>query len=113
MTSLLLVYSRPVKGKEDEYNTWYDEVHLHDVASIPGVASAQRFDVQDFNPPGAAPPIQSHLAVYEIEGDPAAVMAEMQTRYGTDQMRASAALDLTNVSMTVWTPRDGKTTADK
>jgi hypothetical protein len=37
---LYLVFSNPVEGREDEYNAWYDEVHLPDVQRIPGVVGA-------------------------------------------------------------------------
>jgi hypothetical protein len=28
-----LVFTNPVEGREDEYNEWYDNVHLGDVAT--------------------------------------------------------------------------------
>ena len=30
-THRLIVFTQPTEGKEDEYNRWYDEVHLGDV----------------------------------------------------------------------------------
>ena len=42
---LFLVFTNPVKGKEREFNEWYDTVHVPEVLGIPGVLSAQRFDV--------------------------------------------------------------------
>ena len=36
---LLIVYTNPVEGEEDEYNKWYDETHVRPtlVAIPPGV----------------------------------------------------------------------------
>ena len=36
-------FTNPTSGKEDEYNTWYDEHHLKDVINVPGFVSARRF----------------------------------------------------------------------
>ena len=40
-----LVFSNPVEGREDEYNEWYDNVHLRDVCNVPGVAGAKRYEL--------------------------------------------------------------------
>jgi hypothetical protein len=58
---------------EDDANAWYDEEHLPDVASAPGVLSARRFIDRDAPAsPGArqAEGRPRFLAVYELE-DPA------------------------------------------
>ena len=102
--TLFVVFTKPVDGMEDEYNKWYDEVHVHDVVKVPGVESAQRYDLAH---PGSGDgePAHRYLAVYEIEGDPAAAMNEMMARFQTDQMPISDALDLPAASMAVWAPR--------
>jgi hypothetical protein len=65
--NLLLVFTRPVEGHEDEYNKWYDEQHLPDVAGLPGIVAAQRFVFQEAsrNSVSAAPEF-GYLAVYEV-----------------------------------------------
>ena len=42
MTTLHMVKSNPVAGKEDAYNRWYSDVHLP-VLRIDGFQTAQRF----------------------------------------------------------------------
>lgn len=37
-----LVFSNPVAGKEDEYNSWYDQQYIPDVVAVPGFVSGQR-----------------------------------------------------------------------
>ena len=47
--------------REQEYNTWYDEVHLPELVAIDGITSARR--LRPVN--GEGP----YVALYEIEGD--------------------------------------------
>ena len=42
--NLLLVLSNAVEGKEDEFNDWYSNVHLHDGVKVPGFVAAVRPD---------------------------------------------------------------------
>ena len=99
--TICCVFTKPVTGREAGYHEWYDGRHLGDVLEVPGVVSAQRFD-----PAAADDGVASgFLAIYEIEGDPAAVLRELTERFGTADMPATEALDLTSVSMTFWAPR--------
>lgn len=103
---LFLVFTNPVEGREDEYNQWYDEVHVPDVMAVPGVKGAQRYQLAPSDSQGGgAPPAHRYLAVYEIDGDPAGVFAEFTRRIGTGEMVLSEAMDLAGVSMAVWEPR--------
>jgi hypothetical protein len=55
---------------EDAANSWYDEEHLPDVASAPGVLSARRFIDRDAPPQRGAQQAEGRsrfLAVYELE----------------------------------------------
>ena len=45
MKTYYLVYSNPVEGMEEEYNQWYNNVHLKEVLQIEGFNSAQRFEL--------------------------------------------------------------------
>ena len=47
--------------REQEYNTWYDEVHLGELVALDGIVSARR--LRPVN--GEGP----YVALYEIEGD--------------------------------------------
>ena len=94
--SLLLIYSRPVDGREQEYHSWYDGTHLGDVMAVPGVRAARRYRTTGAD--------GRYLAVYELDGDADDVLSELTRRFGTDAMPASDALDLATISMTVWSP---------
>lgn len=47
--------------REQEYNAWYDEVHLAELVALDGIVSARRLRPVD----GEGP----YVALYEIEGD--------------------------------------------
>ena len=44
--TIQIVFSNPFEGKDDEFNEWYDNVHLPEVLALPGVISAQRYDLR-------------------------------------------------------------------
>ncbi len=60
-------------AREEEFNRWYDEVHLPDILSIPHVVAAQRFrlarDVSRSASPWAAEDGPRYLAIYELDTD--------------------------------------------
>ena len=47
--------------REQEYNTWYDEVHLGELVALPGITGARRLRPVDGNGP--------YVALYEVEAD--------------------------------------------
>ncbi len=72
-----LVFSEPPEGvTEEEFNAWYD-AHLDETLSVPGFVAAQRFRL---DPWSEHPEDQQFrfLAVFELEGELEAIMAEME-----------------------------------
>ena len=63
----LVVFTNPKGGREDEYNDWYDNIHLDDVLRVPGFYRAQRFETARTLP--GAEPTHKYLAIYEFESD--------------------------------------------
>jgi hypothetical protein len=62
----MIALTKPLPGREDEYNDWYQNTHLPEVCALPGVTGAQRYRM--------AAPLQGYdergyLAVYDIETD--------------------------------------------
>lgn len=62
----MIALTRPLEGREEEFNDWYQNVHLVELCSMPGVKGAQRYKL--------AAPLQGYderpyLAVYDIECD--------------------------------------------
>jgi hypothetical protein len=83
--NLHLVFSEPPEWlSEPEYNRWYD-FHLGEILVVPGFVAARRYRLQVTV--GAGPLSQrTFLALYEIEGAPAAVMRELDKEVESGRM---------------------------
>lgn len=94
-THRLVVFTEPVLGREDEYNEWYDDVHLPEVLEFEGFVAAQRFKLADAQMQGMDAGVPArYLAIYEIEGgDIDAILSNLGS--GADKMNMSEALDVT------------------
>jgi hypothetical protein len=87
----LIALTAPVSGeREEEYNDWYQNVHLGQLVAIDGIKSAQRFRLLFNVGEGEASP---YLAIYDIETDDIeGVVKEISSRAGTERMIMSEAL---------------------
>jgi hypothetical protein len=83
---IMLVESWPSSpDREDEYNTWYDEIHIPELLALDGIVSARRLRPVD----GKGP----YVAIYELEGDDLqAILDNMIVNAG--QLHMSDALQL-------------------
>lgn len=70
----LMVFTNPMEGQDAEYNDWYSNVHLAEVLEVPGIVAAQRWQVvvPDAVEDSLTSPAHRYLAVYELDGRPAA-----------------------------------------
>ena len=57
---VMVVQSGPAEGREDEYNDWYENVHLPEVLAVPGFVGARRFRALDGD---------HYLTIYELDAD--------------------------------------------
>jgi hypothetical protein len=76
----MLIWSKRPQPPQ-EYDTWYDEVHIQDFLAAPGVLRAQRFipaEVPTLH--GASVPDLGHLAYYEVDGDLGEVREEIKAQ---------------------------------
>jgi hypothetical protein len=89
----LIVLSNPVGDRDEEFNRWYDDVHLGDVLKVPGVVGAERYRFRS----GEG---WKYLAVYDLDcEDPASVEQELMARVGSNAIPLSEALDMTRLFM--------------
>ena len=97
----LIVYTSPAEGREDDYNAWYDDVHLSEFCALPGVINGRRFKVAaaDAN----AKPV--YAAVYELSAHPDKVFAAMNEGIKDGSVRMSDAIDVASLNMTTLEPR--------
>ena len=88
------VFTNAVPGRDEEFNRWYDEVHLREVLEVDGYVAAQRFvlsDAQIADATADAAPGR-YLAIYEIEAeDLKAAFEKLNATSG--EMNMSDALD--------------------
>lgn len=63
---------------EDEWNRWYDEVHLPEVAACPGFRVAARY----VSEPSRWEPGGHHVTVYELDGPEAVETREFLAARG-------------------------------
>lgn len=62
----MLVFTNAVDGRDDDFNRWYDEVHLAEVLALPVFTAATRYrlaDAQVF-----ADQQFRYVAIYDYEG---------------------------------------------
>jgi hypothetical protein len=83
----LIALTNVLNRRDDEFNEWYDNVHLRDALAVEGVVGAQRFKLHDGTKWG-------YFTLYDFDcDDPAAVFAELLRRSGTEVMPLSDSLD--------------------
>jgi hypothetical protein len=63
----MLVYTNALEGKDEEFNRWYDEIHIPEVLQLTKAVAAQRFRLSDAQP--EAPEPHRFLAIYEFDVD--------------------------------------------
>lgn len=86
-----MVMTRPVPGREDEYNHWYQNVHLPQLVQFPGVTAAQRYRAHTSAVEGEPWP---YLCVYELEtDDPGALLGKITAAAGNNTIDISDAID--------------------
>lgn len=94
----LMALTNAREGRDDEFGRWYDDQHIPDVLSVPGMISAERFILVGEGK-------HRYMTLYDIETDDVgAVMAEIGSRQGTDAMPITDAIDGETASAAVWTP---------
>jgi hypothetical protein len=69
------------------YAEWWRTVHIPDVvATVPGIVSGQIYEVSPVRVTDRGTDLRRYLVIYEIEGDPAAVIAGMHDIRGQGKL---------------------------
>jgi hypothetical protein len=96
---IVLVFSAPASpDREDEYNQWYDDVHLKEVLQIDGFVGGRRYklDPDQPRPPKPGTPLaeQPYVAVYDVEAEQVSdAAAALKAAVPTLQMSSAISLD--------------------
>jgi hypothetical protein len=85
---LIQFETRPLEGQVEEYNNWYNSVHVPDMLTIPGFKTCERYRVVGIE--GA----HNYIAAYVVDcDDPQQLIANLALF--TSSMTISPAIDLT------------------
>ena len=109
-----IVFSKPAEGKDDEFNEWYDNVHIPELLAAPGMLSAQRYNLHDaetYRMEGGKPPEHRYCIIYEMEGDVDAIMAKIQEAVAEGKINMADCLDMSSWRLSFWDPRGPKVNA--
>ncbi len=97
---VMVVQSAALEGRDDEYNAWYDTIHLREICAIPGVVSGRRLQATPIAMPA---PGAKYLSLYEIETDDiGAFMAEMGRRKAAGEQTPTDSLDRSSAVLWVY-----------
>jgi hypothetical protein len=89
---VMIAQSRPLPGREDAFNRWYDEVHVPTALGVPGFAGCRRFEAGVPVTPGQEQ--LPYLTIYEIDADdPFAVIGEFGRRSADPATEQTDAID--------------------
>lgn len=104
-----LVLSNPTDGKEDEYNDWYDNIHLGEVIQVPGFTAAQRFKLD--GEPGHGNSGHKYMAIYEMDtDDPQGSIAALGAAIEGGTIQMTDAIDGATISSAIFTPHGERKT---
>jgi hypothetical protein len=83
---LFFAWSRHT-GDDETFAQWYDQEHIPQIMSAPGVLRAERFEVSEVKPlPGVEALDLGHLAIYETAGDLGGFREEVKRQLVSGEM---------------------------
>lgn len=91
----MIAYTNPSRpDREDEFNKWYDTIHIPQILALPGFVRATRFQVAEQQiVPGER--TRRYVAVYEIESDdPQATAASLIAAVTDGRVELSESLEM-------------------
>lgn len=105
----MIILSSALPGRDEEYQRWYDEVHIPDMLNLPGFVAAQRFRIaRDVTGKTEFP----YVAIYEIEAtSPDEAIAVMGAAIASGQLRMSDTVDITTSQGFICEPMTERVTA--
>jgi len=76
---IFIALTNPVEGKEEEFNDFYDRIHVPDVLSAPGWVAAQRYVLSSEQRSDQSPPYK-YIVIYEITRPEGEILAALKDR---------------------------------
>jgi hypothetical protein len=94
---LYVVFSRPLDGREEDFERWYDEVHIPELLELDEVIAARRYRLVA-GEVGEA----TSMAVYECAGDGQATADAIATAMTSGTKTPTDAIDTASMRRTIW-----------
>lgn len=92
------VLTNATEGQEDEFNAWYDKVHLPEVvAAVPGFVAARRYRLSPAQLEGYSDTTHRYLALYWVQGDPAEALAALSGGLGDGTIVLQPCIDTDDI----------------
>ena len=96
MKNIILILTEPTEGKQEEFDEYYENLHLDEVLATTGWDTAKRFELVD--EAGGRCPL-NHLALYEVETDDPADIIPTMNRTRSERQQSDA---LNRKTASVW-----------
>jgi hypothetical protein len=97
---VMAVYSNAQPGRDADYMTWYENIHVKEICTIKGVRSGHVFQILPTSP---VKPGTNYMAIYELDvEDPTSVLAEIGRRGQAGEMTMTDAIDATSAQITLY-----------
>jgi hypothetical protein len=88
---IFVVQTNAAEGRDDEYNDWYNAVHIPDALAVAGFVAAQRFRICDTQRGTARSYPYRYMTIYEMEGDPTSALQALEA--AVPGMHITSAMD--------------------
>lgn len=92
-----MVFSAPAPGRGDDYDKWYDEVHLPESLTVPGYVGAHRYRLSEDQLAGMPPSPAEYLTVYELDRPPGEPLAALAARLESGAIAPSDSIDVGSI----------------
>ncbi|MBS1676304.1 MAG: hypothetical protein JST08_02850 [Actinobacteria bacterium] len=92
-----MVFSAPTPGRDDDYNKWYDEVHLPESLTVPGYVGAHRYRLSEDQAAGMPPSPYAYLTIYELDRPPAEPLAALTARLESQEIAPPDSIDVGSI----------------
>ena len=88
---LVLIKSNAVKGREADYERWYNDIHLPEILARDGFTGGQQFRVEEGHPEAGR---FSHFVAMDLKtDDPEAALAALGEAFASGDMTPTDTLD--------------------
>ena len=94
-------------GRENDLLDWFDHVHTRDLLAIRGYVSVQRYELSPLQRRDMPPSPYSLLAIYEVEGQPDDLLADLAMAREAGRVRPTDTV--LDSSLYLWVPSTPRT----